>query len=352
MASSGKAELQGATPKAADILQPARRQSDIPPTVDKAAKREKLSFGPFTVPGRNATIPDAEKGMDHDSVQFNNMLSGFCDDCTVLLGQASLSFVNGTQADPSRGIYQHHIVLLDMQKYNVPFYICPKQGTPLGVVPQAGFMVSGATAGVEPNLFSTNDPANPSGYSIPKQAEPRSYFLQSEVVNYNDAPQDIYVTFEVEYLPGAKLAKYRDTAVSLLSVTGCGWPDYKAVINETRYSTSSPTATMPKSGVLLNAKGHLHDGATHAELYLNGISVCNSQANYVPIGKDAGMAMGKFDTIGNMTRCEDQVRFEKGQEVHMTSFYDMDEHPMRMGGSGEPGDQMGVYFLVIAPDGE
>lgn len=93
--------------------------------------------------------------MDPNSVQLNKGLSGFCSNCTVLSGKASLMYADGVKAIVTSGVYIHHIVMIDSSKTSMPFYLCQGQKGFLGTFPAAGFIIAGNDEA--DNLFTTPD---------------------------------------------------------------------------------------------------------------------------------------------------------------------------------------------------
>jgi len=184
--------------------------------------------------------------MDPSGVQINRPLDGFCNNCTVLYGKATLHFENGTKATADAGVYEHHIVVVDLNKRLIPFYLCDGQKGFLGTFPASGFIVSGNDEAQ--NLFTTPDAKFNSGYLIYKA--PR-LAMQAELVNYRMEPQKVMIAMEYEYLDGQPKGP-ADSAVSLFSVTGCGFPDYHP--KERKYNMTSAAIPMPADGYIINAK--------------------------------------------------------------------------------------------------
>lgn len=186
--------------------------------------------------------------MDPNSVQLNKQLSGFCTNCTVLYGKSKLMYQDGSEASVLTGVYTHHVVMVDMSKNTMPFYLCQGQKGFLGTFPAAGFIVSGNDEAA--NYFTTPDGKFDSGYAI--GAKP-SVTMQAELINYKPTPQTIYITAEIEYVKGHP-AEY-DSTVSLFSVTGCEFPDYHVAKDKPQYSLLSALVPMPVDGDIINAKG-------------------------------------------------------------------------------------------------
>jgi hypothetical protein len=45
----------------------------------------------------------------------------FCKGCTILQGRAGLEYQDGSPADLSRGVYNHHTIAMNLQKKTRPF---------------------------------------------------------------------------------------------------------------------------------------------------------------------------------------------------------------------------------------
>ncbi|KAE9978556.1 hypothetical protein BLS_000489 [Venturia inaequalis] len=315
---------------------PAKREK-IAAVIRKDAVREKVWFGPYTLPPLNGTKtgPKLPMQMDPNSIQLNKRMTGFCLNCTVLSGKASLMYEDGTPAGVTSGVYIHHIVMVDMAKASMPFYLCEGQKGFLGKFPAAGFIVAGNDEA--DNYFTTPDGKFDSGYFISDKAQ---VAMQAELVNYKNVEQKIYITAEYEYLEGIK-AETMDASVSLFSVTGCAFPDYHVSRDKPQYNLTSAIVPIPMDGTIINAKGHLHDGGDEVILTLNGETVCNSQAKYGldPKATTSLAPNGKaWQVITEMTQCIEPVPVKKGDKLQMVSIYDNELHPPRMSADGHHGD--------------
>jgi hypothetical protein len=95
--------------------------------------------------------------------------------------------------------------------------------------------------------YTTPDGKMDSGYYISANT---TLAVQAEVVNYYTKPQKIYLTMDMEYLPG-KVG--RDSMSTLVSVTGCnstpGWRTNKAQMNMT-----SGEYPILQDGTIINAR--------------------------------------------------------------------------------------------------
>jgi hypothetical protein len=197
--------------------------------------------------------------MDPNSIQLNKGMTGFCSNCTVLSGKASLMYVDGAKAGVTTGVYIHHIVMVDTSKTTMPFYLCQGQKGFLGTFPAAGFIIAGNDEA--DNFFTTPDGKFDSGYFIGDKPQ---VTMQAELVNYKNVEQKVFITAEYEYLPGIKADTF-DASVSLFSVTGCEFPDYHVAKDKPQYNLTSANVPIPMDGTIINAKGHLHDGGSNGQ---------------------------------------------------------------------------------------
>jgi hypothetical protein len=261
--------------------------------------------------------------MDPNGIFVEGRITGFCTHCTVLYAKADTYFPNSTRAGVSSGLYNHHIVVLDDKKRNLPWYLCDSKSE-LGASESAGFIVSGVDEAA--NFFTSPDGSFKSGYWIGEKQN--RFIMQAELINYRDKGLSAYITTEIEYVEGS-LAGYSDTSVSLLSVTGCKSPDYHAPHGESEYNVTSPIVHMPNDGYIINAKGHMHDGGVNVVLTLNGKVICESRAIYGGSGSESVGPDGKpWQTIREMTQCTNAIPVKKGDVIRMLSVYNTNLHPL------------------------
>jgi hypothetical protein len=190
--------------------------------------------------------------MDPSGVQFTGFVKGFCSDCTVLYGKATVVFENGTRATVETGVYEHHVVVVDMMKGfygGQKFIFCNPPESWLSMIPAVGFIVSGNDEAA--NYHTTPNGDFNSGYIINGSNTNGMMGVQAELVNYRAEKQKVYLNMEYEWLKGQP-ENPADSAVSLFSVTGCKPPDYHP--KERIYNMTSDTFVMKKNGYLINMK--------------------------------------------------------------------------------------------------
>jgi hypothetical protein len=151
-------------------------------------------------------------GMDPNGNTFGGMISGLPKDVTLLFQNTTLQYENGTIADQSTGVYNHHVAFMDPTKRGAQLFACKGRGVvasppaPIAASEDVGF-----------SLYTTKDWKFNSGYYIGKSA---TILAMGEVVNYSTEPKKIYVVSEIEYVPG-KPAGSMDVSIQVLSVNQC-----------------------------------------------------------------------------------------------------------------------------------
>jgi hypothetical protein len=168
--------------------------------------------------------------------------------------------------------------------------------------------------------YTPRDGKTASGYYLKND----TIAVQAEVINYRYVDQKVYLTMDVEYLPG----KYgRDSMSTLLTVTGCsgsaGW-----FSKSKKSRTESGAYPMLQDGIIISVRGHLHDGGTAMELYVNGVLRCNSAATY---GGKGGVLVEddkKWESISAIKDCQEPIRVKKGDLLKLVAVYDTESHPL------------------------
>jgi hypothetical protein len=301
----------------------------LTPIVRPDAIRERLYFGPFTIPSKkNKVVSEAKKnqGADTDSSVIMKSITGFCTNCTVLYAKTDTYEVGDItkRATIASGVYNHHILVLDNSKTNLlPWYICGGGYNIQGASGSAGLMITGVAEAT--NWFTSPDGKFNSAYLIGERQ--RTFTLNAEMVNYNDGPAQIYITGEIEYLQGVDRTRM-DASVSLLSVTGCASADFRPPHGAVKYNMTSPPTPLPLDGYILASTGHLHDGGTNIQLKLNDKVVCDSQAIYGGPGAETVVDGKVWKTISGQTECNQPIPVKKGDNIIAHAVYDTEKYPL------------------------
>jgi hypothetical protein len=309
--------------------------------LNKNAIHKQIRYGPYVIPGANEPtvgVPEDPKDVK-GAFSFATNLDPICSDCMVLRGGAVLEFANGTHASIADGIYNHHVITNNYGKKEHSV-TCP--GSSVSIPKSAGlFIAAGNDHGDQ--LYTSEDGSFKSGYYI----KPTDTFdMEGEFMNYNAAPQTIYVVIDFEYLPG-KPEGYLDAHSLTLSVAPCNETAFK--LPRPQYSKTSQGWTVPADGYIVNIRGHEHDGGAGVHVSVNGRNTCNSiptyggQKDYEAKGEGQG-----WETISEMSFCPQQVKLTKGDTITVTADYDIAKHPLRMNNMGNSEDVMGIAVINLA----
>ncbi|KAF2433289.1 hypothetical protein EJ08DRAFT_73804 [Tothia fuscella] len=292
--------------------------------------------------------------MDPEGQSIWNGLTGFCSDCTVLYGSTYLSDVNGRRLEAKDGAYLHHSLVRPLSRLERPFWTCSEEGKPASKpMLSTSFFLAGSVETGD-HWFTSTDGKSNSGYYLPKNSV---YILQAEAINFKKTPQDWYVAAEIEYVP-AKPSGLEVVTLAGISVSTCDsfsptGSVYKPPKGAKQFNMTSPKFTMDRDLTLMRAVGHIHEGGVHNTLLLNDKLICKSDTVYggskVTFNREGGE---KWESVSHMTPCEEPVQIKTGDVLRMTTYYDLDAHPIRQahshGQGSDEGEAMGMFSLFLA----
>ncbi|KAF2429930.1 hypothetical protein EJ08DRAFT_697954 [Tothia fuscella] len=307
---------------------------ELKPQLRANAKRGLTRVGPIKLlaglSGRHGMSMDP----NGQSVQITIPKATFCggSDCTIVAGLVGVQFEDGTAADVSKGVYTHHILGSNANKRVDPFVSsCDTAGDvksirrPTAVA--AGF-VGGSDDNInEPTVYGTKDGSIEGGYWLGKDQSVR---VMGDLVNLHKKEKTVYITYDLEYIPGHVGA---DALGSLISVTGCGGKKIAAPAGAAANTTSGKFRFF-RDGYLVNGKGHLHDGGVAMDLLINGKYTCSSEAIYGGEGATTVQNGKKWETISGMTICSGPIKIKDGDYMQLNARYDLSKHPLREHGTG------------------
>jgi len=271
-----------------------------------------------------------------DAQNFAAMFNGakLCGTCTVLSGQIKMTNAAGEVLTPDKGgLYVHHI--LTNARVSQSGFVNSLLGNAMG----AGFVGAGDDNGNTPFIYTPRDGSLDSGFYVSPET---GFTAQIVLVNYLDKPQQVYLNYDLEYLPGHVGKRVK----SMLLSASLGNP---RTSRSGAVNTTSSGMPFTESGTIVLAKGHLHDGGVAMYMRITGKNAfnCVSKATYG--GKLHGSSA---ETISDMTDCNPgPVKVSVGDTMYMTAEYDIKAHPLRAsaGGGGE-GGSMGMFRVIFAPD--
>jgi len=176
--------------------------------------------------------------------------------CTILAGRVGVVFADGKEANPSTGIYIHHILTSDSTKKQKPWLSnCGNSNTPAlniaGLLGGTAFVGTGEDSAERGTVYTSEDGTRNSGYHVGAQD---TFTGWAQLVNYNKEAKKIYVFYDLEWIPGIV---GDDVKTATFTATCGGSPMIKL-------STTGPTNTTSgkfhflEDGNILGARGHLH----------------------------------------------------------------------------------------------
>jgi hypothetical protein len=178
-----------------------------------------------------------------------------------------------------------------------------------------------------------------------------------ELKNELNIAKQVYFTVTFEYIPG-KPEGFKDVKPLWVDAQDCGAvsseidpPKDKKV-----FTLESKPWTSPIDGDLLTTVGHMHDGATHLELQLNGQTVCDSVAkyggnkDYAPTPESIKLGAVDMPHISSYGSCSKFGKVKKGDKIALKAHYDFEKHKAGLGSSGTPTGIMGIALTFIGVD--
>ncbi|KAF2436859.1 hypothetical protein EJ08DRAFT_655026 [Tothia fuscella] len=349
LAAAGVLETrQRATPKFESLV-----ASPNAPRVHATSKRTLTSYGPFILPASKGGAAAGGGGMGMGDSTLGgtsfmlNMEKGICSDktngpCTVFGGNVSVYFEDGRKATPADGIYIHHLLTTDRTKKATNFLSACDNPTRAGMSVSGfggtGFVGVGEDSGEEPVLYTQRDGQSKAGYWV---AENDKFMANVVLVNYNKEQKSVTVKYDLEWSPTPPPANTRGMLVSISQCPGKG--SIKMSPSGPANSTSGKF-TFLEDGVILAARGHLHDGGSQVAMYVNNKPACASKATYG--GKESTTEVGgtKWATISSMSYCDGPIPIKKGDQMHLVVEYDLKAHPLRKSADGH--DATGVMGMM------
>jgi len=305
-------------------------ESKLEPEVNKKAVRVLQKFGPITLNGRGSSADSGQQDL-----RFRMPNDAFCKGCTVLKGRIALMNLDGTPGMPKNGsgVYIHHILTTSSKRASS--FISSSTGCkPMLEMTGSKFVGSGEDNNNVDVWYTRKDGSHLGGFHI--NAGDR-FGMEADIVSLNVAKSEIYITMDMEYLPGIVGGDTRET---LLDVSWCGGERVKAPANGQGRAKSASWKFL-EPGTITIAKGHLHAGGDKVQVYINNKLACESKASYD--GSKGGGA------ITGMSLCP-LLPVKAGDSLYFTALYDATQHPLRHethGMGGGMADIMGMLDIVF-----
>jgi hypothetical protein len=286
--------------------------------------------------------------------------------CTVLAGKVGVVYADGSPANPSTGIYIHHILTSDSTKRSKPWL--SNCGTPTwpalniaGILGGTAFVGTGEDSGATSRtIYTSEDGTRDTGYHV---GASDTFTGWAQLVNYNKDDKQIFVYYDLEWVPGitggdVKTATFTST---------CGGSPLINLSGTRATNTTSGKFYFMEDGKVLGGKGHLHDGGVAVDVFINNKYTCSSNAIYGKAEESTESMGGKghahgnmksqsdgpaaIKTITDMTSCVGPIAVKKGDTMVLNAQYDLTKHPLRESvGGTKAADVMGMMALAFMAD--
>jgi hypothetical protein len=185
---------------------------------------------------------------------------GICNDCTVLKGKAGIRVKGEAPGTENKKVYIHHILTNEATKPVNSFLSgCTDSKTdapPSRKVSMGGskFIGTGDDQASIYTYYTPQDVKLNTGYYVQPSF---SFNMNAVLVNEENVKKDIYITMELEYIPGEIDGDTRDV---LLMSGPCQSPMQVKTSEKEATMTESGNYFFIEDGTIVYAKGHLHAG--------------------------------------------------------------------------------------------
>jgi hypothetical protein len=152
--------------------------------------------------------------MDPGGTSWNNMNEDLPRDITVLTANSSIVYSDGTLADVNNGLYNHHLLIMDLNKGAQRVAQCPNGR---GVEPPMMSLLTGSSEDKGGAFFTDITGQVNSGYYIGKNDR---IIMNGDIVNYSNEMKEVYWLMDIQYIDG-KVPDYMEVANQLWSVGTC-----------------------------------------------------------------------------------------------------------------------------------
>jgi hypothetical protein len=174
-------------------------------------------------------------------------------DVTILTANSSVVYQNGEVIDVNNGLYNHHLLLIDINKSAPTIAKCPNGRA---VQPPGMSMWAGSSEDKGGAFYTTMDGHYNSGYYIGKDDKT---LMTGDIVNYTNETKEVYSLIDIQYIQG-KPAGHMEAVTQLWSVGQCdGMIGFvRPPPGQKKFALKSQKMTITQDGTFLAWRGHLH----------------------------------------------------------------------------------------------
>jgi hypothetical protein len=152
--------------------------------------------------------------MDPGGTAWNYVGTDMPKDVMILTANSSIVYADGTVIGVDNGLYNHHLLVLDLSKGAPTIATCPNGR---GVQPPGMSMFSGSSEDKGGAFFSSLDGQFNSGYYIGPNDR---IVMNGDVVNYTNETKEVYAMSDFQYMEG-KPPGSMEAVTQLWSVGQC-----------------------------------------------------------------------------------------------------------------------------------
>lgn len=182
-------------------------------------------------------------------------------DITVLKSNVTLVYGDGTVADVSNGVYQHHSYITAATKKIPSWFNCGETKMMFESLSPGSLFIGGAEDKFGGYYTTPTGDLN-SGYYISKEDK---LVMNLDVINYTPQDKVVYTLNEIEYVPG-KPSGLMDATMYVIVPGQC--EGQYGLINgagKQQFSVTGRAMNVTKDSTILAFRGHLH-GKFHPKL--------------------------------------------------------------------------------------
>jgi hypothetical protein len=206
--------------------------------------------------------------MDPAGTSWFQLADGIPRDITVLKTNTTVVYEDGTRADISNGVYDHHTFMVDVDRQNPKWYSCGGKAvsdTWDVYSNPGGSLLFGGSEDKYGSYYTTPTGNVRSGFYIgPKDR----LAMNGDLINYTNETKYVYTMNEIEYIPG-KLGDGGEASMYVMVPGQCSGgfgitlPQFQ---KEKVFSMKGSGFTVIESGKILAFRGHLHGTNTRRNI--------------------------------------------------------------------------------------
>jgi hypothetical protein len=176
-----------------------------------------------------------------------------------------------------------------------------------------------------------------------------------ELMSLSKERMQLHIALTFEFV-SKSTPGYKPAVMVWIDVTNCGreseFPAKTGV-----YQIASKEFTVSGDGEWLTGIGHVHDGGTKVDLFVNGNLSCSSKQMYSnrrggwlePTDGSVieSMVMPPNTHISDVSVCKDWGEVKKGDKVKVIAYYNDTQYMQMKNSKGRLEGQMGIMFTYI-----